>query len=60
MTPWLPAIDMVVTRQEARRQFLAGHYARATELLMDVASREKLTPSEGKMLELALKQVATR
>ncbi|WP_437280055.1 hypothetical protein WME90_05700 [Sorangium sp. So ce375] len=51
------AIDDGAARQEAQRAFHAGSYARAAELLADVASRERLTPAEAKMLELALKRM---
>ncbi len=51
------AIDDAAARHEAQRLFHAGNYGRAGEVLADVASREKLTPVEVKMLEMALKRM---
>jgi len=53
------AVDDGAARQEAQRAFHAESYARAAELLADVASREQLTPAEAKMLELALKRMGS-
>jgi hypothetical protein len=53
------AIDDGAARQEAQRAFHAGSYPRAAELLADVASRERLTQAEAKMLELALKRTGS-
>lgn len=54
----IKAIDDAATRHEAQRLFHAGRYGRAAELLAEVGTREKLTPAEAKMLELALKRAA--
>jgi hypothetical protein len=51
------AIDDGAARQEAQRAFHSGSYARAAELLAGVASRERLTLAEAKMLEMALKRM---
>ena len=50
------AIDESAARHEAQRLFHAGQYGRVAELLADVGAREKLTPADAKMLELALKR----
>ncbi len=50
-------IDDASARQQAHRLFHEHHYGRVVELLVDIASREQLTPAETKMLELALKRV---
>jgi hypothetical protein len=52
----IKAIDDAAARHEAQRLFHAGQYGRVAELLADVSTREKLTPAEAKMLELALKR----
>jgi len=50
------AIEDATARHEAQRLFHAGHYGLVAELLAEVSTREKLTPAEAKMLELALKR----
>jgi hypothetical protein len=52
----IKAIDDAAARHEAQRLFHAGHYGRVAEVLAEVATREKLTAAESKMLELALKR----
>jgi hypothetical protein len=52
----IQAIDDAAARHEARGLFHAGQYGRAAELLAEVETREKLTPAEAKMLDLALKR----
>jgi hypothetical protein len=49
-------IDDAAARHEAQRLFHAGQFGRAAELLAEVALREKLTPAEAKMLEVAMKR----
>lgn len=53
----IKAIDDAAVRHEAQRLFHAGQYGRVAEVLAEVGTREKLTPAETKMLELALKRV---
>jgi hypothetical protein len=55
----IKAIDDAAARHEAQRLFHAGQYGRAAELLAEVGTREKLTPAETKMLELALKRAGS-
>jgi hypothetical protein len=50
----ITAIDDAAARHEAQRLFHAGQYGRVAEMLAEVGTREKLTPAETKMLELAL------
>ena len=52
----IKAIDDAAARHEAQRLFHAGQYSRVAEVLAEVGTREKLTPAEAKMLELALKR----
>lgn len=52
----IKAIDDAAARHQAQRLFHAGDYGRVAELLAEVGTREKLTPAEEKMLELALKR----
>lgn len=52
----IEAIDDAAARHEAQRLFHAGQYGRVAEVLAEVGKREKLTPAETKMLELALKR----
>jgi hypothetical protein len=56
----IKAIDDAAARHEAQRLFHAGQYGRVAELLAEVGTREKLTPAEAKMLELALKRAGGR
>jgi hypothetical protein len=48
------AIDYAGARHEVQRLFHERQYRRVAELLAEIATREKLTPAETKMLELAL------
>lgn len=52
----IKAIDDAGARHEAQRLFHVGEYGRVAEVLAEVGTREKLTPAETKMLELALKR----
>ena len=49
-------IDDAAARERARSLFHQGDYARAAAMLADIATREKLTPAETKMLALAGKR----
>lgn len=50
----IAVIDDAKSRAEAQQHFHKKNYARAAEILADVATRETLTAAERKMLEMAI------